>query len=173
MLAQLEGIILTHIVSLFIISAITKFISLKEFIQLVTNFHVLPKPLINIVGILIPVLELVGAVFLLSDRTRIFGSFIVSFLLILFSYAVVQVLKTKRRISCGCYGRFIDAEVDAFTMGKIVYFLILITFISLSETLELSVPSMIVGTSLTILVIAMQKVWQHYNQTLASLRKGK
>jgi len=176
LLLQLESILLIHIISLFIISAITKIISYKAFLQLVDNFKILPQKLIGIVGGAIPIMELVGAILLVVDRTRMYGAFMIILLLTVFSYAIIQVLKTNRRIRCGCYGRFIIADVDAFTMGKIVYFLGLITFIAFVrplETIELSVPIILVGTFVTILVLIMQKVWQHYNQTLERLRKSK
>jgi len=176
LLLQLESIILIHIVSLFIISAITKVISYKTFLQLVDNFKILPQKMIVIIGSAIPIFELMGATFLLVDRTRIYGALIIILLLMMFSYAINQVLKTNRRISCGCYGRFIVADVDAFTMGKIVYLLVLIIFIGFIrplETIELSVPIVLVGTFVTIVVLIMQKAWQYYNQTLERLRKSK
>ncbi len=158
------------------ISAVSKLISYKAFLQFVVNFHLFPRRISLIIGSLIPYVELMGAALLLLEPTRSKGAIILLSLLTMFSYAVTQVLRSKRRITCGCYGRLIDATVDRFTIGKIVYFFlvtIIIGFIKPLQNAEISALTIVIGTSLSFLVFVLQIMWQRYRETLDRLRKIK
>ncbi|MCE7791566.1 hypothetical protein K8O68_03885 [Salipaludibacillus sp. CUR1] len=176
MALELGSIVLIHIVTLFFISAAAKLVSFQAFIDFTIDFRILPERLSKAAAVSIPFLELLGAGLLLVGPARIYGTVILVSLLLLFGYAVTRVLKTNRQVSCGCYGKLIDAKADSFTIGKIVYFLGLILFftaINPPYTAALSAPAVITGTALTLLFLLTQLIWETHSAALERLRRIK
>lgn len=170
----LASVVVIHLVSLFTLSAVTKLISIKLFVQSVQQFQLLPKRLAILFGGCIPLIELIGASLLLYHHSRLYGILVIIVLLTLFSYAVRSVLRTGKQISCSCYGRLLEAEVDRFTGGKIIYLFILVGFVAVMHSyvlLEITVPAVITGTGLTILFLFSQKMWFIYKENMARLGK--
>ena len=169
-------IIIFHIVSLFFISGIAKLTSFKQFLQYVEAFNVLPARIATLFGMLVPFLELSGAVFLLIEHTRFYGAAILGFLLITFIYAIIQALRSEEQISCGCYGRLFDAKVSSFTLGKAAYLLVLIIILTIYPSLfngEYSASYLVMGVFLTLLLLVTEKIWHIHAQTLEHLRNLK
>ncbi|MFB4166079.1 MauE/DoxX family redox-associated membrane protein [Alteribacillus sp. JSM 102045] len=167
-------IIVFHIASLFFISAIAKLTSLKQFLQFVLDFNVLPARIAIVFGMLIPFLEFLGAAFLMIEHTHLYGGAILSFLLITFLYAIIHVLQSGEQISCGCYGRWFDFKVNQFTLGKAVYLLFLIIITIIVTPIyngEYSVFFIVMGMILTLLLLVTEKMWQIHIQTMEHLHK--
>ncbi|MDQ0256829.1 hypothetical protein J2S74_004251 [Evansella vedderi] len=172
MILSLYSIIMFHLVSLFIFSGMGKLLSLKDFVHHIINFEVLPKRLSLLYASLIPFLEILGAVFLLFDPTRMYGLAIILSLLISFSYGILRILKSGKKTNCNCYGKWMDTKVDYFTLGKVIYLLGLTVFILLLylNGLVYSSANIGIGLFLTLLTLAAHKVWQVYKETMRQLK---
>jgi len=170
-LSMLLSILLNHVASLFILSGVVKVFSYKEFIEATINFRVIPYKAAIIAGGAVPLLEMAGGLFLLSMVTRSYGIILLTLLLLAFFYSVWKVLKEGRTVSCSCYGGLLDAKADRFTLGKIVYLLVVLAMLFVNEQTELTAASAITGIILTIIFFIVQKLWQTYSQTMERLRK--
>jgi hypothetical protein len=159
--------------SLFILSSIQKMVHLRYFLEAVTAYHILPEPIARSAGVLIPLLELAGAVLLTSSKTVMYGAVILLLLLLSFLFAVVHVLKTKRNVLCGCYGRFLEAQVDGFTLIKIIFllgFTVVVMLATHHHPIVYTPLSVSIGLFLTGLILLCQKIWTYHQQTVSMLR---
>ncbi|SDY31582.1 Methylamine utilisation protein MauE [Evansella caseinilytica] len=168
-------ICLVHLIGFFLFSGAAKLVSMTSFLSFVDNFNVLSSRLTLVFGSMIPFLEISGAVLLLHSQTRLYGLTLLMFLLICFAYGILRVLKEDRTIRCGCYGKWINASADTWTLGKNIYLftLLLILFLAGSQvTLEkITVFSTFTGAFMTFLTIAAHKSWQIHQDTIRRLRK--
>jgi uncharacterized membrane protein len=86
-------------------SAVFKLIDLGEFRAAVENYRVLPERLAGAATIAIPLAEILGAIGLLDSRTRFASAVELSFMLAIFTAAiVVNLVRGRLYIDCGCFG---------------------------------------------------------------------
>ncbi|MDQ0340748.1 hypothetical protein J2S00_003588 [Caldalkalibacillus uzonensis] len=162
--------------ALFLLSSLQKIVHLRHFLDTVTAYNILPQSIARVAGALIPFLELAGAILLTSAKTMMYGATILIFLLLSFLFAVVQVIKTKRNVICGCYGRFLEAQADLFTLVKIFVLLILTFVVILTPPNDAAVYtplSVSIGLFLTGMILLCQKIWTHHQHTMRILRSTK
>lgn len=174
MLSIYLSMILVHLAALLFITAFWKLTRIKSFIKLTVAYHVLPAFLSRIVGFMIPFLEVLSGFLLLYVGTAKYGAILFIILLACFAYAVIRVLKENRKISCGCYGQGMESEADAFTLGKIIYLIMLSLFVVITDQVhiqDVSVLSLFFGMLLTIVLLLTQKVWTLHRHAVAQLRK--
>lgn len=167
------SMLLFYIASYMMISAIMKMIYYREFLQLVRDYQVLPSFLATIWGALLPILELGSALLLLIPKTVLYGAGLLSLLLVSFAIAGVMVKLKGRKLSCGCYGRLIDADIDGFTLSKILYFLLLtLGLVALQQKAATEYPPLAVvsGLFLTLLTLAGQKLWVLHHKAINLLK---
>ncbi len=70
----------------------------------ISQFSILPAPLITIAAILLPFAEIVGAILLLIPRTTRMGAALLSALLVVFLTALTWALSQGLIVDCGCFG---------------------------------------------------------------------
>lgn len=172
-MSSILSIIFTSLIVTFLFSALPKIIHLKDFIELVKNYEVLPEKLSLIFAILLPLLELF-AVYLLIQEI-IWGLILLTILLFSFLYAVNNAIKKKKEIRCGCFGKFIDAKADKYTLVKII-FLLFFTFLALiisfvNVEIIYTTGNIIIGALLSIMFIAIQVIWTNSQQFITSIQK--
>ncbi|MDG5786178.1 MauE/DoxX family redox-associated membrane protein [Evansella sp. AB-P1] len=174
MLTNLNSIIIAHVATFFFISGFMKVLSLKAFLQFVIEFKVLPKKLSILVGSLIPFLEIIASITFFFQQTWKFGIGLIFGLIIIFAYGVTQAIHSKRKIHCGCYGKWLNTEVDFFTLGKQMYLLLLALFITFSiplHSVDHSILSIISGFLMTVIAMATHFIWHNYRKNVSYLRK--
>ena len=96
-------VITTFVALLFCMAAGHKLYSIKKFLQVVAGYQLVPAPLLAIVAVVIPLLELVLVVGLLYPVSRIPAAFCAAGLV--FFYGVVMAVNLYRgnaAIDCGC-----------------------------------------------------------------------
>ncbi|WP_078594793.1 MauE/DoxX family redox-associated membrane protein [Evansella clarkii] len=167
------NILIIHTASFFILTGTAKLFSLKQFLLYTADFQILPRPLSYAAGSLIPILEIGGGFLLLNYGWWNMGAAILLVLLTLFGFSLLKIINSGRKIRCGCYGKWLAAEADIFSLGKAIYFFFLLLLVSASVPstgIHLSIPAIVTGFLLTLLVIAAQKMWQLYQQNKQQLQ---
>ena len=90
-----------------------------------------------------------------------------------FAYAVSTILRTKKTIDCGCYGKFFDAKADRFTLIKIgiltvAAFIVLIR--ATAHPVHLSLNTVLLGSFLTVGFLTAQAVWSYHTKAMDTLK---
>lgn len=91
------------LLGLFIYAGLPKLIEPQAFALVVFRFHLLPDAVINLVALLLPWLELVGATALLLPVWRTAGTLILVTMLALATAAIAISLVRGLDIDCGCF----------------------------------------------------------------------
>jgi uncharacterized membrane protein YphA (DoxX/SURF4 family) len=87
----------------FIYASFDKIINPAGYAEAVANYKLVPYYLINIFAIVIPWLEFIGGIFLLTGVFLPGSSLIIGGLLIIFILAIASALVRNLDISCGCF----------------------------------------------------------------------
>src|SRR5690606_37782247 len=159
--------------TMFVVSAVPKIINLPAFKELTVAYGVLPDPIAAAFGILLPFTERFGAALLLHGGTANYGVLILLGLLLSFAYAVSTILRTKKTIVCGCYGKFFDAKADRFTLIKIgiltvAAFIVLIR--ATAHPVHPSLNTVLLGSFLTVGFLTAQAVWSYHTKAMDTLK---
>lgn len=175
MLSLFISAIVVHLFCIFSFSALLKILYYKNFIYMVIEYDILPEAYSRVWGSILPFIELLAALLLLQQSTLKYGATVLLFLLFSFVYAVIMVLSSKRKLTCGCYGKLLDTEVDTFTLGKIIFLSILslmVLMIKSTVTIEHSFYSVGVGIYMTVFLLITHKVWAIHQESMRLLRKN-
>lgn len=175
MLNLFTAAIVIHLFCIFFLSAVLKMIYFRASIQMVIEYDIFPEAYSRVWGSMLPFIEFMAALMLLHESTMRYGAFVQFLLLLSFAFAVILVLKSNRKLMCGCYGKLLDTEVDAFTLGKIFFLLILSIYMLIagsSVTIEYSFYSVGLGIYMTALLLVTQKVWGTHQESMRLLKKN-
>ena len=94
----------TILAFVFIYAAILKIAEPGDFSQAIANYKLLPDILINILGIILPWIEIIAGILLLFGVAVKENSVIISGMLIVFIIAIGISLARGLNIDCGCFG---------------------------------------------------------------------
>ncbi|MEW9032259.1 MAG: MauE/DoxX family redox-associated membrane protein [Planifilum fimeticola] len=170
---MLTDVLAMFLCTLFVISAVSKIAHLSAFRELTVAYGVLPAPIARGLGILLPFAELSGAALLCHGGTSLYGSLVLLVLLLGFAWAVSTVLRAKKNVSCGCYGKFLDASADRFTLFKIGVLAaaaLIVMIRSFSHPVHPSPGSILLGSFLTACLLAAQAVWAYHAKVMDRLK---
>ncbi|KMY68705.1 hypothetical protein AAU61_03555 [Desulfocarbo indianensis] len=101
--------------ALFIWAAVVKLMDPEVFAVTIDGFGLLPKPLVGLAALGLPILELAAAVGLILDTRGCLA--VITGLLVMFSFILAYGLWLGLDIDCGCYGPG-DPEAEAFSSLK-------------------------------------------------------
>jgi len=88
----------------FVAAAVPKILHPAEFALAVFRYHLLPSPLINLLAIYLPWLELVsGLTMIFLPRWRRAAALVIMLMLVVFTTAVSTRLVRGLDIACGCF----------------------------------------------------------------------
>ncbi|MCP2520175.1 DoxX family membrane protein [Candidatus Aminicenantes bacterium AC-335-A11] len=96
---------------IFIFSGITKIINPLGFAQDIQNYQIVPEFISFWTALILPWLELICGIFLLTGILVRGSSFWISSMLFVFILLIISVLVRGQEIDCGCFG-FIGHKVD-------------------------------------------------------------
>ena len=99
-------------VSHFHVTQFSQVPDLKQFAEDVTNYHVPPRELANVVAITLPWIELLAGGLLVVGIWKRASAFVITALMIVFLAAIGWALAHGYDIRCGCFG-----TVDARRVG--------------------------------------------------------
>jgi putative oxidoreductase len=89
---------------IFLYASVEKIADPAAFAQSVQNYRLISVELTNLVGIILPWLELYSALFLILGLFNRASSAILSLLLLIFLIALTSAVTRGLDIDCGCYG---------------------------------------------------------------------
>ncbi|MDI6734938.1 MAG: MauE/DoxX family redox-associated membrane protein [bacterium] len=89
---------------IFIWSGVDKIIQTEEFAKIISNYNLLPDFAINLLAIVLPWIEFVAGLLLISGLQNKSSSFIILGLLTVFTLAISIALLRGLDIECGCFG---------------------------------------------------------------------
>ena len=132
----------TILAFVFIYAAILKIAEPGDFSQAIANYKLLPDILINILGIILPWIEIIAGILLLFGVAVKENSLIISGMLIVFIIAIGISLARGLNIDCGCFGTANGDQIGLLKLlqniGLLAIGIILIiynsTFLSMNNT---------------------------------------
>ncbi len=89
--------------TIFVYSSLSKLLDQEGFAKAIYNYRILPDGLVNIAAIIIPMLEFLCGVLLLSGRMKKGSSFWITTMLSVFLIALISAYARGLDISCGCF----------------------------------------------------------------------
>ena len=111
--------------SVFIIASIDKISVAEAFAVQVQGYRLIPLPLVNVLALIVPWLELVCGLFIVSGVFMRGSSTLVSALLVIFMVALSSALLRGLEIDCGCFGSAHSSPVSWFRVLEDVGLLLL------------------------------------------------
>lgn len=99
--------------AVFIYASIDKIAHPEAFAKAVYNYQILPGYVINLTAIILPFLELILGLFLMSGLFREGSVFIATVLLVVFLGAIIFNLARGLDIHCGCFSTSTDGTNSA------------------------------------------------------------
>ena len=88
---------------LFVIAGVPKLLVPQEFALIIFRYHLLPGELINVFALLLPWLEIIGALALLFPGWRPAGALVLTTMLAIATAAIAISLVRGLDIDCGCF----------------------------------------------------------------------
>lgn len=113
---------------IFIFAAIDKIAVPESFSISISNYKLLPVELSNVPAIIIPWIELTSGILLLLGILVKENSAIITFLLIVFTIAIIISLFRGLNIDCGCFGTIYGTKIGLLKVVENIL-LIIIGFI--------------------------------------------
>lgn len=112
------------------LSSLTKLANLNEFKQTLVNIDVSRK-YIQYLVYLIPLIELLLAIFLLIDKTRLISVCGVMSLFIVFAIKLSGY--TKKSIRCNCFGKLFSEQIDRITISRLIVLTLIGLYLGISD----------------------------------------
>jgi uncharacterized membrane protein YphA (DoxX/SURF4 family) len=103
---------------IFIFAAIEKIAVPENFALSIANYKLLPAGSINILAIILPWIELISGLLLLFGISVKENSTVITFLLIVFTIAILISLFRGLNIDCGCFGTTYGAQIGLLKISE-------------------------------------------------------
>jgi putative oxidoreductase len=103
---------------LFIFASVEKISQPEEFAKAIMNYHLVFILAVNLLAILLPWIELLAGLFLLSGILVRASSLLLSLLLCMFALAISISIARGLDISCGCFGTMAARKVGWTALGE-------------------------------------------------------
>lgn len=103
------------IILTFGISSLGKLYDLRRFIKSITEFQMLPRPIVVPASISIVSCEILVVILLSLNIYR--GFYVSSFLLIMFSLVLIVAMMKHKHISCNCFGPT-NKSISVYDVGR-------------------------------------------------------
>ncbi|RPI70415.1 MAG: DoxX family membrane protein, partial [Ignavibacteriales bacterium] len=97
--------------TIFIYAGMEKISDPEGFARSINNYKIIPFPLINIMALILPWVEVISGLLLLFGVVTRENAFIISSLLLIFFAAIFISLLRGLNIDCGCFGTVGGAKV--------------------------------------------------------------
>ena len=91
--------------TVFVLAAMDKILHPDAFAASIEAYKLTPYGAINIIALILPWMELLCGIFLLGGVYLRGSSAVLSFLLVVFIFAVISAMMRGLKIDCGCFGK--------------------------------------------------------------------
>ncbi|MGO4789917.1 MauE/DoxX family redox-associated membrane protein [Paenibacillus sp. 2KB_20] len=172
MLEFLTNVMKLTLILIFLISSITKLSNLKNFVNGVIEYNVVPRNLSRFYGYSLPFIELVSSVMIFFHKSSYYGLALTLLMLVSFFIAVSKVIKSKRVITCSCFGNFLDSKVDLFSIyriGALIVLNVLAIILSILYSSNFSATSLIFSVVIVLIYLLSQIIWNEYRKNIKLL----
>jgi uncharacterized membrane protein YphA (DoxX/SURF4 family) len=105
----------------FIFAAVEKIAAPGNFAVSIANYKLLPAEFINIPATVIPWIELISGLLLLFGISVKENSAIITFLLIVFTIAIIISLFRGLNIDCGCFGTIYGSRIGLLKVSENIF----------------------------------------------------
>lgn len=129
--------------SVFIIAAIDKIVAPDAFAENIYAYGLVPYPFINLFALILPWLELLCGIFLISGMLIRPSAAILSLLLLIFAVAIIIVLSRHLNIDCGCFGKEHATPVSPEKVMEDIGLLVLGILIAAARGVQLGVQTIV------------------------------
>ena len=123
----------------FLLSALTKLVAPRQFVQDVHAYRMLPRPLASAFAWLLPYFELGAAAWLLSGYQAAWAALAVVGMLVTFMAAVGVAMARGLDLSCACFGLLYRERVGWATQGRDGVLLLMAVLIILLDNGSLTI----------------------------------
>lgn len=113
----------------FVFASLDKLMNQEAFARAIYNYKFLPDIFINIFAIIIPYIELIGGLLLITGIFKRGSSFLISFMLVIFIIALSQAYAKGLDINCGCFSLETVGQKDDILLRIVEDILLLIASI--------------------------------------------
>jgi len=108
----------------YIVAGAVKIPDPGKFAEAVSNYRLLPHPLINSVAITLPWIEVVAGVFLVLGLWRRSSAWLINVMTVVFIVAIASAVARGLSIECGCFGTVGGRQVGLKAIAEDVGLLI-------------------------------------------------
>ncbi|OGU40279.1 MAG: hypothetical protein A2X61_09800 [Ignavibacteria bacterium GWB2_35_12] len=135
---------------LFIFTSISKLADISVFAKEIDNYNILPMYLINIFAVLLPWLELLCGLFLLTGIRIKANAIICIGLYSVFTLAILTAMLQGLSIDCGCHTKILSDKVGITKVLQNIGLLILSVYLFFFPVNKLSLESLIKSHSIDV-----------------------
>jgi len=122
---------------LFLTAAVPKLMNLEDFAIAVHNYRLLPSVLVGVTAVVLPGVEAVAGLALLSRRWRSVAVWTVVGLCAVFTIASASAIARGLNIECGCFGVLVRRKVGYAFLAQNVGLLALALYCAVSGPREI------------------------------------
>lgn len=171
---ELAGSILKVVFFLiFLISSVPKLANIKKFVDGVIEYRVVPRKLSVMYGYTLPVIELFASILIIFHSSSFYGFMMTLLLLVSFLIADIMVIKSKRSVTCSCFGNFLESQVDIFSLyrnGALIVLNVLAIGVTWFQHSIYSAASLVLGIVIVFIYFLSQKIWNDYKKNMKLLK---
>lgn len=113
-------------------SSLGKVFSASSFKKTLINLDV-PGRYLNIVAVLIPLVELIFAIFLLFEKTRFVGELGILVLLVVFTGVLFRAKLKEQEVECSCFGDFVPGFFGWETLLRVLVLFVIVTYLIITR----------------------------------------
>jgi len=114
---------------IFLLASVTKIANPESFAQEIAHYNIMPYYTLNLFALILPWIELIASIFLITGIRLRANSAIIGVLLLIFIIAVGIALAKGLNIDCGCHTQITSHMVGIQKIVENTIFLILIIYI--------------------------------------------
>lgn len=173
MLELVGSILKVVFLLIFLISSIPKLANIKKFVDSVIEYRVVPRKLSVLYGYTLPFIELIASILIIFHTSSFYGLLMTLLLLSTFLIADIMVIKSKRFVTCACFGNFLESQVDIFSLyrnGALIVLNVLAIGLTFSQHSTFSVASSVLGVVIVFIYFLSQKIWNDYKKNMKLLK---
>ena len=98
--------------SIFLYSGLIKIFSISSFAKIVSNYKILPENFVSFFSYLLPIVEMIFAVFLILRIFPKFSALVLSVLLLTFIITIFSNIVRGINTDCGCFSKSASKEIN-------------------------------------------------------------
>ncbi|MBY6932192.1 MauE/DoxX family redox-associated membrane protein [Clostridium botulinum] len=113
-----------------IFAGVAKMLSYTNTIYTIKKIDIFPKKIVNVIGISMPIFEIVAAVFLIIKLNKLIIILLIGYLLFFIGLNLKYIIE-KKDVKCCCYGKFIESKLGK---GGFIHYLYLLFLLIIGYT---------------------------------------